>query len=305
MYQVKGRWALITGAARGIGYLTAKFMAEQGCNLILHSRDLSHTEKVLEETRAMGVEALAVEADLNDPELKSSVERLPEIVSQLRGIIQVLEANRAVFDDLAVLQDADIAGGLQTVLGVASKYSALDSLTQAQQQNLAGRMREWLAFGEEYDIFTQRTEILFTPVAARPDPFDRAIDDGLQGSGHRLLAGNGDLRQVIRTFGHRFGNLLRGLAGSHHRISHVKHHALPQYAGRLEGIDHHIGKRDLVFIDAVDAQQAADGALHGNRGVAVGERLHVFGNRPRQGTRPVHLPLVQSKFTFIHIVVSL
>ena len=68
MYQVKGRWALITGAARGIGYLTAKFMAEQGCNLILHSRDLSHTEKVLEETRAMGVEALAVEADLNDPE---------------------------------------------------------------------------------------------------------------------------------------------------------------------------------------------------------------------------------------------
>ena len=35
MYQVKGRWALITGAARGIGYLTALFMAKQGCNLIL------------------------------------------------------------------------------------------------------------------------------------------------------------------------------------------------------------------------------------------------------------------------------
>ena len=28
MYDVKGKWALITGAARGIGYLTAKFMAE-------------------------------------------------------------------------------------------------------------------------------------------------------------------------------------------------------------------------------------------------------------------------------------
>ena len=33
MVNVKGRWALITGAARGIGYLSAKFMAEQGCNL--------------------------------------------------------------------------------------------------------------------------------------------------------------------------------------------------------------------------------------------------------------------------------
>ena len=68
MYQVKGKWALITGAARGIGYLTAKFMAEQGCNLILHSRDLAHTEKVLAEVRARGVSACAVAADLNDPE---------------------------------------------------------------------------------------------------------------------------------------------------------------------------------------------------------------------------------------------
>ena len=66
MYQVKGKWTLITGAARGIGYLSAKFMAEQGCNLILHSRSLSHTEKVLSEVKALGVQAVAVEADLND-----------------------------------------------------------------------------------------------------------------------------------------------------------------------------------------------------------------------------------------------
>ena len=66
MYQVKGKWALITGAARGIGYLTALFMAEKGCNLILHSRDLSHTEKVLAEVKEKGVSAHAVAADLND-----------------------------------------------------------------------------------------------------------------------------------------------------------------------------------------------------------------------------------------------
>ena len=66
MYQAKGKWALITGAARGIGYLTAKFMAAQGCHLILHSRSLSHTEKVLEEVKAMGVQAYAVAADLSD-----------------------------------------------------------------------------------------------------------------------------------------------------------------------------------------------------------------------------------------------
>ncbi len=66
MYQVRGKWALITGAARGIGCLTAKFMAQQGCNLILHSRDLSHTEKLLQEVEVLGVKARAVAADLSD-----------------------------------------------------------------------------------------------------------------------------------------------------------------------------------------------------------------------------------------------
>lgn len=66
MVDVKGRWAFITGASRGIGYLTALFMAEQGCNLILHSRSLEHSEKVLEEVKALGVEAYAVAAELSD-----------------------------------------------------------------------------------------------------------------------------------------------------------------------------------------------------------------------------------------------
>ena len=66
MFDVKGRWCLITGASRGIGYLTAKMMAEHGANLILHSRKLMHTEKVFQEVRDLGVEAVAVEAELND-----------------------------------------------------------------------------------------------------------------------------------------------------------------------------------------------------------------------------------------------
>lgn len=66
MVDVKGKWAFITGAARGIGYLTAKFMAERGCNLILHSRDANHTKKVYDEVCAMGVKAFCVSAELSD-----------------------------------------------------------------------------------------------------------------------------------------------------------------------------------------------------------------------------------------------
>ncbi|MEM5947195.1 SDR family oxidoreductase [Spirochaetia bacterium 38H-sp] len=66
MFDVRGRWALITGASRGIGRLIALFMAERGCNLILHSRKKENCNAVIEEVRAKGIEAIAVEAELAD-----------------------------------------------------------------------------------------------------------------------------------------------------------------------------------------------------------------------------------------------
>ena len=64
MISVKGKWALITGASRGIGFLAADFMAQHGCNLILHSRRIEHSQKVLDAVKAHGVEAWCVQADL-------------------------------------------------------------------------------------------------------------------------------------------------------------------------------------------------------------------------------------------------
>ena len=90
MYEVKGRWALITGASRGIGYLTAKFMAEKGCNLILHSRSLAHTEKVLQEVCAYGVQAHAVEADLGSP---ADVEKMLKAVDALDVDVDIVLNN--------------------------------------------------------------------------------------------------------------------------------------------------------------------------------------------------------------------
>ena len=66
MVNVQGKWALITGASRGIGYLAARFMAEQGCNLVLHSRKVEHCHKILQEVLIYGVKAYVVSAELSD-----------------------------------------------------------------------------------------------------------------------------------------------------------------------------------------------------------------------------------------------
>ena len=93
MTDVKGKWALVTGANRGIGYRIAKFMAGKGCNLILHSRSLDHTAAVLAEVRAMGVEAYDVAAELSD-------------LSQVQAMIKEIESRGKpvdiLFNDAAV-----------------------------------------------------------------------------------------------------------------------------------------------------------------------------------------------------------
>lgn len=68
MVDLKGKWVLITGASRGLGRLIAKAMAEQGCNLVFHSRSNEHCKAVLDEVRALGIEAYSVEAELFDME---------------------------------------------------------------------------------------------------------------------------------------------------------------------------------------------------------------------------------------------
>ncbi len=66
MVDVKGKWALVTGASRGIGKLSAVFLAKQGCNLILHARKISNLDEVADEALAFGVEVKKVEAELSD-----------------------------------------------------------------------------------------------------------------------------------------------------------------------------------------------------------------------------------------------
>ncbi len=90
MVNVKGKWALITGASRGIGYLTALFMADMGCNLVLHSRKPENTEKILQEVKDKGVEAYAVSAELTDLE---AVEKMLKDIDALGVDIDIVLNN--------------------------------------------------------------------------------------------------------------------------------------------------------------------------------------------------------------------
>jgi 3-oxoacyl-[acyl-carrier protein] reductase len=93
MIDVTGKWALITGASRGVGYQTAIFMAKQGCNLILHSRNLEHSEKVEKEVKALGVDAYSVQAELAHHE---EVVAMLDTIEAKGTVVDIIFNNAAV-----------------------------------------------------------------------------------------------------------------------------------------------------------------------------------------------------------------
>jgi 3-oxoacyl-[acyl-carrier protein] reductase len=65
--ELDGRAAIVTGASRGVGRATALALASRGCDVVVnYSRSRREAEAVVEQVRALGARAEAVQADVGD-----------------------------------------------------------------------------------------------------------------------------------------------------------------------------------------------------------------------------------------------
>jgi 3-oxoacyl-[acyl-carrier protein] reductase len=93
MIEIKGKWALITGASRGVGRQIALGLAEKGCHLVLHSRSLSHTNSLSKELRERGIKVMELAADLAVTE---QAKKMAEKAEEISGGIDILYNNAAI-----------------------------------------------------------------------------------------------------------------------------------------------------------------------------------------------------------------
>jgi short-subunit dehydrogenase len=84
---------VITGASAGIGRAVALEFARQGCNVALMARGVERLESAAREVRALGVEALAIAADVADADI---VDAAAERVENELGPIDVWVNNAMV-----------------------------------------------------------------------------------------------------------------------------------------------------------------------------------------------------------------
>ena len=91
--RLKGKVAIVTGAARGIGLACARCFAAEGAKVVLSDQEEAAGEAAAEALQAEGAEALFVPCDVGD---KAQVEALVERCVAAYGGLDVLVANAGI-----------------------------------------------------------------------------------------------------------------------------------------------------------------------------------------------------------------
>jgi 3-oxoacyl-[acyl-carrier protein] reductase len=95
--QLKGKTAVVTGGARGIGRAIAMTLAAEGANIVINYTSSSKAaEEVVEEAKKLGVSALAVKADVSK---NDEIENLVKEVLNNFDSIDILVNNAGITRD--------------------------------------------------------------------------------------------------------------------------------------------------------------------------------------------------------------
>lgn len=93
MNTLQGKWSLVTGASRGVGSHLSEGLARLGSNVVLHSREASHTQVLEKKLEAFGVKVAVVSGELSD---QAQVDALLDSALSQAGQIDILYNNAAI-----------------------------------------------------------------------------------------------------------------------------------------------------------------------------------------------------------------
>lgn len=110
--QLRDRVALVTGAGSGIGRATAVLMAKEGAKVAALGRTEDELEDAVREIEAGGGEAMAVVADISEPEEMERAVR--EVVGRWGGL-DVVFANAGVNGVWAPIEELEVDEWRQTL----------------------------------------------------------------------------------------------------------------------------------------------------------------------------------------------
>ncbi len=135
---MKGKIALITGGASGIGAKTAEFFVREGCRVFLADIQAAGIEKTLRSLRGFGGEVEGADCDVSDEKRVS--EMMARVIGRF-GTLDFLVNSAGITGEMQPL-DATTGAGWQRVLGVnlAGTIHCCRAVLPILRQKRAGRI---------------------------------------------------------------------------------------------------------------------------------------------------------------------
>ncbi len=135
---LKGKCAIVTGAAKGIGRAIALKLASLGANIVLNYR--SSEEKAIEtenEIKALGVEVLRVKGDISNI---SDVENLVNTAKEKFGKIDIMVNNAGITKDTLILRMKEEDFNSVIDVNLKGVFNCLKTITPVMVKQKSGKI---------------------------------------------------------------------------------------------------------------------------------------------------------------------
>jgi len=135
---LKGKCAIVTGAAKGIGKAIALKLASLGANIVLNYR--SSEEKAIEtenEIKALGVEVLRVKGDISNI---SDVENLINSAKEKFGKIDIMVNNAGITKDTLILRMKEEDFNSVIDVNLKGVFNCLKTITPVMVKQKSGKI---------------------------------------------------------------------------------------------------------------------------------------------------------------------
>ncbi|MCI6190745.1 MAG: 3-oxoacyl-[acyl-carrier-protein] reductase [Clostridium sp.] len=135
---LKGKCAIVTGAAKGIGKAIALKLASLGANIVLNYR--SSEEKAIEtenEIKALGVEVLRVKGDISNI---SDVENLVNTAKEKFGKIDIMVNNAGITKDTLILRMKEEDFNSVIDVNLKGVFNCLKTITPVMVRQKSGKI---------------------------------------------------------------------------------------------------------------------------------------------------------------------
>jgi 3-oxoacyl-[acyl-carrier protein] reductase len=134
----KGRTAIVTGAARGIGLAIARRLTRDGLRVALADVDVETARREVDALQAAGAEALAVRTDVTDP---AGVEAMVGTVLERWGHLDVLVNNAGIAGRSAPVQDLRLEEWQQVIaVDLTGVFLCCQAAVRAMLPRASGRI---------------------------------------------------------------------------------------------------------------------------------------------------------------------